>query len=168
MPQPARTPVLDNVESLVEHTRALVDIDRARNHHADVRAGGLALLANGLLAVAATFGPRVGSAGALPVVYGTGLVLLLLAGISAALALRGSAGPAFGLSRVHGYVGSATQQMDPLELQRYLLTGWIAALNEERDSHKHKSAHLQRGYWCFIGGLAALVLVAVRLAEGVL
>lgn len=168
MPERAGTPVLQNVESLVEHTRALVDIDRARNHHADVRAGGLALLANGLLAVAATFGPRVGTAGALPVIYGVGLVLLLLAGISAALALRSSAGPSFRLSAVRGYLGTAVQRAEPLELQQRLLAGWIAALNAERAIERRKGRHLQRGYWCFIGGLVALVVVLVRLAEGVL
>ncbi|HWT95491.1 MAG TPA: hypothetical protein VN238_21015 [Solirubrobacteraceae bacterium] len=170
MPEPTTTAAQENVEALVEHTRALVDIDRTRNQHADVRAGGLALLANGLLAVAATFGPRV-TAGRtahdpLLVVYGAGLLLLLFAGASAAMTLWRSARPVFALGRVGDYADSAKHHADPLALHRELLGGWIVALSEERLVLDLKRKYLERGYAFFVGGLVTLVAVAVTLASG--
>jgi hypothetical protein len=165
--------VAENVEALVDHARELAAVDRDRTKHADTRASGLAVVANGLLAIGATMGTRLADfngAGwiedALPLVYGGALVLLLLSGVAAALALRLTAAPAFRASEVAGYRGTGVQFAEPLSLQQRLLKGWIAAVASERLTYDAKIAHLRRGYRLFVPGLLALVAVAITLAEG--
>lgn len=168
---PAEVP--ENVQALVEHTRELAGVDRDRTHHADTRAGGLAVLSNGLLAVAATLGPRLSSFtgaswidSALPVAYGAALFLLLLAGASAAFALLLTGTPSFRATEVAEYGEARVQGVEPLSLQQRILSGWIAAVASERLTHDRKITHLRHGYVLFVGGLLGLIIVAVTLAEG--
>jgi MFS family permease len=166
--------ISENVEFLVDHARHLCDIEGDRCRNADVRGGGLAILSNGLLAVAATLGGRlVDFNGArwienvLPYVYGAGLLLLLLAGVSAALALSLTPEPAFSISEMETYVQEAgPQSAEPLSVQQWVLEGWVVLVAAERLTYDDKLRHLLRGYGLFVGGLLTLVVVAITLAEG--
>jgi hypothetical protein len=165
--------VPENVEALVEHVCRLAAIERDRTEHADTRAGGLAIMANGLLALAATLGPRLsqfedvrGIQHALPVVYSSALVVLLLAGICAALSLRLTAVPVFSVSAVSGYRERRVQRAEPLSVQQQILSDWIRTVASERLTYDAKLAHLRRGYRLFVVGLMGLVVVAATLVEG--
>lgn len=165
--------VPETVEALIDHTREVAAVERARNQHADVRAGGLAVVSNGLLAVGATIGPRLAEFNgaswirdAMPLVFGGGLLMLLCAGISAAFALRLTAAPEFRPSHIEKYIVPETQRAEPLRLQQRLLEKWVASTLSEQLTYDAKVAHLHRGYGLFVGGLVALVVVAVTLAEG--
>lgn len=163
----------ENVQILVSHAQELAKAEAQRTHDADVRAGGLALLANGLLAVGATAGSRIGQfSGAdlveklLPWVYAISLFLLLGAGISAALSLRITAAPHFRPSVVAGFRGTTWQLSEPLSVQSRLLDGWIASLTSSTVTYDAKTQRLRVGYTLFAAGLFALVLVAITLSFG--
>jgi hypothetical protein len=165
--------VPENVEALVAHTREVAAVDRDRNHHADVRAAGLAVVSNGLLAVGATVAPRLAQfqgaswiEEALPLTFAAALLLLLSAGVSAALALRLTAAPEFRPGHVASYRETAVQRAEPLRLQQRLLDKWVAAVLSEQLTYDAKLAHLRRAYGLFVAGLVALVTVAATLAEG--
>jgi hypothetical protein len=161
-----------NVAVLVELSRALATIDQERTRQADVRAGGLAVIANGLLAIAVTLGGRLGQfdgsateTTVLSALYVLGLVLLLAAGISAALALRLTAAPAFRLGEIAGYRKDALQRSESLTLKKRVLRGWINTIASERMTYDTKIEYLHIGYGLFVTGLVALVAVAAMMTQ---
>jgi hypothetical protein len=161
----------ENVAALCQQAYELAEAGRDRTKHADTRAAGLAVVANGLLALSAGLNGRVADfrpSDEWHYVVATGyvlaLVLLLIAGVEAARALRLTAAPAFRPTDLARYRGLNTQRASPLELRRVLLRGWIATVHSETLTYDAKVRRMARGYRFFAAALVVLVAVVGRMA----